>query len=233
MTDIDALLAAVLRDPADDLPRLAYADCLEERGCSGDADRAEFIRVQIEYARLHSDECACGFVPMPVCDVCRLKSMECSAWNALGNEPRILMPNWRAGSPFLGSLLPQDDAQNARTAPDVWRKAAVILWRRGFADEVRCKTADWKAHGKRLVREHPIRVVKLAGKEPARGYDGEGLEWWMWHRGRSASGRVGPSILPKWIVTHLPAIHYAVGSYESIGEANEALSAACLAYTKS
>lgn len=40
-----ALLAAVREQPDDDLPRLAYADWLEEHG---QADRAEFIRAQVE-----------------------------------------------------------------------------------------------------------------------------------------------------------------------------------------
>lgn len=44
-----ALLRAILEDPADDLPRLAYADWREE---TGDDDRAEFIRVQIELSKL-------------------------------------------------------------------------------------------------------------------------------------------------------------------------------------
>ena len=44
MTTADALLAAVVANPADDLPRLVYADWCEE---NGDAERAEFIRLQI------------------------------------------------------------------------------------------------------------------------------------------------------------------------------------------
>jgi uncharacterized protein (TIGR02996 family) len=46
--DDKALLAAVLDDPDDDLPRLAYADWLDEHG---DDARAEFIRAQVELAR--------------------------------------------------------------------------------------------------------------------------------------------------------------------------------------
>lgn len=49
MTDGDALLAAILANPDEDTPRLAFADWLEE---NGDHDRAEFIRVQVERARL-------------------------------------------------------------------------------------------------------------------------------------------------------------------------------------
>jgi uncharacterized protein (TIGR02996 family) len=48
MTDHDALLAAVIAAPADDLPRLVYADWVEERG---EPDRAAFIRGQVELAR--------------------------------------------------------------------------------------------------------------------------------------------------------------------------------------
>ncbi len=48
MTDAAAILQAILDDPADDLPRLAYADLCEE---SGDDLRAELIRLQIATER--------------------------------------------------------------------------------------------------------------------------------------------------------------------------------------
>lgn len=47
-SDHDALFAAVLAAPADDLPRLVYADWVEEHG---DPARAGFIRGQVELAR--------------------------------------------------------------------------------------------------------------------------------------------------------------------------------------
>jgi uncharacterized protein (TIGR02996 family) len=43
MTEQDAILAAILADPAADLPRLVYADWIEEH--QGKEDRAEFIRI--------------------------------------------------------------------------------------------------------------------------------------------------------------------------------------------
>jgi len=49
MSIAEALLAAIREAPEDDLPRLAYADWLEE---NGDPQRAEFIHVQIERANL-------------------------------------------------------------------------------------------------------------------------------------------------------------------------------------
>jgi uncharacterized protein (TIGR02996 family) len=45
----DVLLRAICASPSDDLPRLAYADWLEEHD---DTARAEFIRVQLELARI-------------------------------------------------------------------------------------------------------------------------------------------------------------------------------------
>ena len=48
MGDDEAFLAAVANAPADDAPRLVYADWLDERG----DPRGEFIRLQFEIARL-------------------------------------------------------------------------------------------------------------------------------------------------------------------------------------
>jgi uncharacterized protein (TIGR02996 family) len=50
MTDRDALMRAILDQPADDTPRLAFADWLEEHGGTAGAARAEFIRLQIALA---------------------------------------------------------------------------------------------------------------------------------------------------------------------------------------
>jgi len=48
-SEAQALLAAVLADPDDDAPRLIFADWLDERG---QPERATFIRLQVERARL-------------------------------------------------------------------------------------------------------------------------------------------------------------------------------------
>ena len=51
-----SLLRAVLTDPDADEPRLAYADHLAESSRTSDHARAEFIRVQIELARLPDND---------------------------------------------------------------------------------------------------------------------------------------------------------------------------------
>ena len=53
MDERSALLRAIIDSPDEDGPRLVYADWLEEHG---EAARAEFIRVQIEVARMGEDE---------------------------------------------------------------------------------------------------------------------------------------------------------------------------------
>ncbi len=52
MNDGEALFQALLANPNDDGPRLAYADWLEEHGGPEDRARAEFIRLQVQLARL-------------------------------------------------------------------------------------------------------------------------------------------------------------------------------------
>jgi uncharacterized protein (TIGR02996 family) len=49
VSDGEALIRSILTTPADDAPRLVYADWLDEQGRAEDA---EFIRVQVELARL-------------------------------------------------------------------------------------------------------------------------------------------------------------------------------------
>src|SRR5262245_16313050 len=53
MVEHEGFLQAILAAPEEDAPRLIYADWLEDHG---DPDRAAFIRVQIELARLPKDD---------------------------------------------------------------------------------------------------------------------------------------------------------------------------------
>lgn len=65
MTPADELLQAVLANPADDTPRLVYADALDE---CGEVERAEFIRLSIAtHGKTHHpfcrDGCGCDYGP--------------------------------------------------------------------------------------------------------------------------------------------------------------------------
>src|SRR5450432_1685581 len=86
-------LAAILDRPAEDGPRLVYADWLEEQG---DADRAEFIRVQIELSCLSEDD--------PKRD--RLFDRESSLLMRHGDEWQADIPEWaRAECEFRRGLV--------------------------------------------------------------------------------------------------------------------------------
>jgi uncharacterized protein (TIGR02996 family) len=52
----DAFLQDICENPEDDIPRLVHADWLEDQGDVGSLARAEFIRVQIELARLLEED---------------------------------------------------------------------------------------------------------------------------------------------------------------------------------
>jgi uncharacterized protein (TIGR02996 family) len=51
MSDGDALFSAILAEPDEDVPRLAYADWLDETGGAPERARAEFVRAQVALAR--------------------------------------------------------------------------------------------------------------------------------------------------------------------------------------
>ena len=53
MSDREAFVAAIAANPHDDLPRLVFADWLDEHG---DPERAEFIRTQIRWHHTDADE---------------------------------------------------------------------------------------------------------------------------------------------------------------------------------
>src|ERR1044072_8337618 len=56
MSDEKGLLAAIWEDSADDVPRLVYADWLEDTGEPAQVARGEFIRVQCELAKIAVDD---------------------------------------------------------------------------------------------------------------------------------------------------------------------------------
>jgi uncharacterized protein (TIGR02996 family) len=56
MDEQDALIGAILAAPDDDLPRLVYADWLQERGGVRNSIRAKLIRAQCELARMAFDD---------------------------------------------------------------------------------------------------------------------------------------------------------------------------------
>lgn len=138
-----ALLDGILAHPEQDVRRLIYADWLQEHG---QEDRAEFIRVQIEYTLIHEhysshtdDSCA----------ICR-RGVELD--NLLQTKFKISL--------FGPSTFASDDPYRLMglnsTGPRVeWN------WHRGFICDMRMPWLYWFNNAKVLITHHPIREVRL------------------------------------------------------------------------
>jgi len=84
MTEREALLRAVCEFPDDDTPRLVFADWLQEHG---EEERAEFIRAQIEAARLPADD---GYRSALVARAAELQAKHGTVWlNELPKRDKI------------------------------------------------------------------------------------------------------------------------------------------------
>lgn len=166
-----ALVAAVNTTPADDTPRLAYADWLDEHAgtvdcfckgrkwkqpdpchrCNGRyglsdgrRERAEFIRVQCEIATVGPTDSVRGkLVPLQRRERELLVAHE-SAWRGSPLNETEPMGHWLAG---------RNQLQPLQLADKEGRRVYKINceFRRGFVEEVRCSAADWLAHADALV----------------------------------------------------------------------------------
>ncbi len=125
MVDESALLAAVLADPADDDPRLRYADWLDEQGR---CERAELIRVQC----------------------------------AGGNRVRVQ------------ELLSRHQRE---WAPREVFGYAVMAWRHGFVEWVKCSAAVWLSRGDAMLACQPVTQVALTGRVTAAVLEGLTRGW--------------------------------------------------------
>ena len=146
MTDpASALLAEICRDPHDDALRLVYADCLEERGGPGDAERAEFIRCQIEMA-----QCLCHQPTFPE------ESLPRTPWSLFCNDTLCQHCKLRRREREL--LCDSEGAWVPPTLLDLVGfqpsgvQSSQLDWefRRGFVARVTCTLKEW--YGERCSR---------------------------------------------------------------------------------
>ncbi len=146
------LLQDILDRPEDDVPRLVYADWLDEHG---DEARAEFIRVQCELGRLKGpdwgwDEVRAEFIRV------RAQRARREEWDGRWDE------------------LKKREQRALRGRRKEWLGAAGPLvrngkFRRGFLEAAEVRPLDIVARGDELFRAAPLRYVRLAGRfgEPA------------------------------------------------------------------
>jgi uncharacterized protein (TIGR02996 family) len=137
------LLRAILEDPLDDVPRLLLADVLEEAG----DPRGEFIRVQIELARLSRQPCGGYYCDESVGHIdCEDPTGE--RRDALRQRERELLDEY--GFDWFGQFARSAGVDEGR-GPDrnAWNFRSLggtLGWchfRRGFVASVTLTCADW------------------------------------------------------------------------------------------
>lgn len=215
--DRQALYAAILADPSDDVPRLVYADFLEE---NGERERGEFIRVQVELAKCYG----CGGTGRRRVK-CQTNGRE--EWTEFDCNLGAKIERgkgWVGGCPanrrrerelldaHEGDWAPQE------LGPFAAHSGSVFTFRRGFVDAVECPASAWLEHGPRLVREHPLSTVRLSGVEP--GMRRGRYEWML--------GDDEPPVF----ASELPKELYVPDTFASESEAQDALSARCLSWAR-
>ena len=122
MTDADMLFAAVRAAPADDAPRLRYADWLDEHG---EPDYAAFIRQCI------SEKLVYRFYKNPD-----------SKWAIIEESSNGRHPIRRVAQAETG-WLPNPDRLAGNDGRAVWLPGIGFVYARGFVAEVRCTLAAW------------------------------------------------------------------------------------------
>jgi uncharacterized protein (TIGR02996 family) len=228
MTHHEGFLRDIIEHPADDAPRLIYADWLEEHG---DPDRAEFVRVQCELARSEMKPCTCFPSRWPgqtyVCQRCTLRRRErelLTASYALDWGPDRAL--WDAG--FDRAIMTY--WESGESLPPGY---AGTLFRRGFVAEVTLSCKAWLEHGPALVKAAPLQRVALSDCRPAE--HGRYVAWY----------RYPLSGIPEHLPPSLPAALYdlltggvpstpqgSMREYLSPAGARDDLSAACLKYAR-
>ncbi len=132
-------LAAILANPADDVPRLVYADWLDEQG---QADRGEFIRLQIKlvgHPVHHTAKTGCPLRRR------EHKLMEGFGWHQTWFSAPGFMPErfalWQHDAEFIAST------------------SIGIRFSRGFVEAVSLSPRAWLDHAEELLAAAPIREV--------------------------------------------------------------------------
>jgi len=135
-SEID-LLRAIVADPEADAPRLAYADWKED---CGDADRAEFVRIQCALAALPQNERSCQSLHLRQLELLR---KHCSEWESqLLDQVQLTL-----GRRWFG--------RKAKTQTSI-----KPVYHRGFVEDVTLDLATFLGTAQDLSRVLPLRTLR-------------------------------------------------------------------------
>lgn len=216
MNEHDAFIRAVIEDPYNDLPRLVFADWLDEHD---ESDRAWFIRFQCNPAgySIDSAEREYNLVEKHIEDWFGLSRMR--------GTKRTKLQDWHLSDHFSPNLV-FNHGRATRRNPT--RPRCEIAIRRGFFQSIEdCRLSWWLERGPRLVREHPIVQVKTDRRPtPHPPVSSNGETSWTWLEGDALSAVSA---------FHLPSIVYRMLEgrvWSTEREATMALSNALTAWAK-
>lgn len=255
-TEESALVGQILTRPADDTPRLVYADWLDDHG---QTDRAEFVRVQCEITREypghndHPEYASEDWHRRDVaangeCHGCQLLDRQRLLWAVISpafaaptdrliRRPRTILVSYPlapAVTYWLGH----------QTRPGVGPEDELnLLVRRGFVSEIRLPLAVFLAHARDLFAAHPITAVVLTDRESWVNHDRTHWGWWL---DNPAIHAPAPDSLPRPLADAMAddptrydygiGVRYLPGGpaggllFRSADAAHKALSAACVSY---
>lgn len=155
-----AFLRSILAAPDDDAPRLIYADWLDEHG---DADRAEFIRLQIRLARIARQEPEFAELAARAEDLQRNHQIE---WvNQLPQFPEV---NWEVFERGFISTVRFD-------SPDAFFGAAREAFRSAPIREIRLHRFYWP-HATQLAGSRELRYVRVLDLNDGNRIGNQGTE---------------------------------------------------------
>ena len=263
MTTREGLVAAILAAPDDDLPRLVFADWLEE---NGEADRAAWIRIQCELERTMPDRRP-WYIPGNWPDKVRPTSrqnLERHIWAKAVESEMVL--DWfkvfaHNSVSEAGVGIIWGDDQMSDTDDDDGTECPRATIRRGFVSEVHCTLADWCGDdggepilfespaadygvvypsrlrragiGPQIVRRHPVERVVLVDREPWQ--TGNRWSWWTESTAETRPYEVASS-LPQDVfrLMHGHNNYYTDSrAFPTREDADKAMSAALIAWAKS
>jgi uncharacterized protein (TIGR02996 family) len=219
-----SLMRAIICQPAEDTPRLEYADWLDENAtCQYETDRAEFIRLQVDMAvRPRCDTCGNAGVVAATLDTHGMRGREpvslnfgtevCHACSRFGDTARLL-ELLSATNPCERRTWMADSGTRPFVAAnrDIWKAepyecgfpicsigASSLDWRRGFIAHVNAPVAVFMMRAGQLADSTPLESVSLTGVVPILRNDPEGdyhARPWRSHNG---AVRVAPYLGFAW-----------------------------------
>lgn len=162
-----SLLDAILDAPEDDLPRLVYADHLEEFGDAEDRARAEFIRLQIALWNECRD-CLCG----------RKGGGHTYTGGQHHNGPCAAdQMRVEVGGRFVRAKMREHELRDK-----IYEVGSFATFERGFVAKWRGPLQVWLDHGPAVMARHPVVRVETEKKPINYATIDPNEKVWLFHR---------------------------------------------------